>query len=108
MVDKAARHKRQQAVALRYGAEDDAPRVVASGAGELAKRIIELAREHGVPVRSDDSLVQILASLEVGYQVPPETYRAIAEILAFLFRTDILWRKKKERESPEIFKLKNT
>lgn len=91
--------KRKQAVALRYADTDRAPRVVATGAGELAKRILELAKEHGVPVRQDDTLVEILAKIEVGHEIPPETYRAVAEILAFLFRTDIAWRRKKEAQS---------
>ena len=86
--------KRQKAVALHYAELDSAPRVVAAGAGEIAKRILELAAEHGVPVQKNDSLVDILAKLNVGYEIPPETYRAVAEILAFLYRTDAAWRKR--------------
>lgn len=86
--------KRQKAVALHYAELDAAPRVVAAGAGEIAKRILELAAEHGIPVQKNDSLVDILAKLNVGYEIPPETYRAVAEILAFLYRTDAAWRKR--------------
>lgn len=93
-------HKRKHAVALRYAEEDRAPRIIASGAGEIAKRILELAEENNIPIHEDDSLVDILAKLDLGYEIPPETYRAVAEILAFLYRTDEAWRKKKEAENP--------
>ena len=95
-------YKRQHAVALRYAEENRAPRVVASGAGELAKKILELAREHGVPVRKDDSLMDILARLDLGHEIPLETYRAIAQILAFLYRTDLAWRKKQDEAKSRI------
>lgn len=91
------KEKRKHAVALQYAEGDGAPKVVATGAGELARRILELARENNVPVREDTSLTEILSQLNVGYQIPPETYRAVAEILAFLYRTDAAWRAKKEQ-----------
>ena len=100
-------HKRKKAVALAYEEGDKAPRVVASGAGEIAKRILELARENDVPITEDGSLVDLLAKLDLGYEIPPETYRAVAEILAFLYRTDELWRKKKESSHP-VFSQKHT
>ncbi|MCB0325359.1 MAG: EscU/YscU/HrcU family type III secretion system export apparatus switch protein [Bdellovibrionales bacterium] len=90
--------KRKRAVALQYGEGDKAPKVVATGAGEIAKRILELAAENNVPIREDDSLVDILGKLDVGYEIPEETFRAVAEILAFLYRTDEAWRKRKEIE----------
>lgn len=96
--------KRKQAVALRYAEDDNAPRVVAAGAGEIAKRILELAEEHGVPIHRDDSLVEILSKLDLGYEIPPETYRAVAEILAFLYRTDDAWRKKKQKSGSPVAK----
>lgn len=86
---------RDRAVALKYEQGERAPKVVAAGAGEIARRIVELAREHGVPVQRNDSLVEILSKLQIGYEIPPETYRAVAEILAFLYRTDEAWRKRK-------------
>lgn len=85
--------RRKRAIALRYAKNDNAPVVVASGAGEIAKKILNLAAEHNVPVKEDDTLVDILSRLDVGYQIPPETYRAVAEILAFLYRTDYAWQK---------------
>lgn len=96
------REPRKKAVALQYAEGDAAPKVVASGAGELAERILALAREHNVPVREDSSLTEILSKLDIGYQIPAETFRAVAEILAFLYRTDAEWRKKKEQSMPNL------
>lgn len=100
------KHKRQHAVALRYADGDRAPKILASGAGEIAKRIIRLAEDNNIPVSRDDSLVDILSKLDVGYEIPAETYRAVAEILAFLYRTDEEWREKKAKEHSE-FRLEN-
>ncbi len=95
--------KRQRAVALRYSEGDKAPKIVAVGAGEIARRILELAAENNIPVQHDDTLVEILSKLDLGYEIPQETYRAVAEILAFLYRTDLEWRRRKEADKPEIF-----
>jgi flagellar biosynthesis protein len=77
----------ERAVALRYEHEkDDAPRVIAKGRGEIAKKIIEIAREHGVTVYEDDELVQFLARLDLNQVIPPELYQAVAEVLAFVYQ----------------------
>lgn len=94
--------KRNHAVALHYGAEDNAPRILAAGPGEIAKRILQIAEENNVPVKRDDNLVSILSNFEVGVTVPPECYRAVAEILAFLFRTDLAWKERKLNSFPEF------
>ena len=97
-----AAERRQQAIALQYTVGEGAPRVVASGAGEIAKRILELAQENHIPVHQNDSLVDILSKLDLGYEIPKETYRLVAEILAFLYRTDQDYRKKKETQGLKI------
>lgn len=75
------------AVALKYlRGHDDAPRVVAKGRGSIAERILELARRHGVPVHRDSDLAEVLVKLDLGDWVPPELYKAIAEVLAYLYR----------------------
>lgn len=75
-----------RAVALRYErGRDRAPEVVAKGRGEIAAKILELAREAGVPVREDRDLLQLLAACEVGDEIPEELWVAVAEVLAFLF-----------------------
>lgn len=79
--------KRQRAVALRYVAQDDAaPKVIASGQGVIAERILEIAREEGIHIQEDPDLVALLAKLDVGTPVPEELYKAVAEVLAFVYR----------------------
>ncbi|MFH0910350.1 MAG: EscU/YscU/HrcU family type III secretion system export apparatus switch protein [Planctomycetota bacterium] len=81
------RFRRQLAVALRYDeAREPAPRVVARGAGVVARRIVELARAHGIPIRDDPDLVESLSQLELGDIIPPELYPAVAEVLAYIYR----------------------
>lgn len=81
--------REKQAVALRYQKEKDrAPRVVASGRGELAWRIIEEARKHGVPLYEDGKLADLLMQLPLNTEIPPELYQAVAEVLAFIYRLD--------------------
>lgn len=77
------------AVALRYREkEDDAPVVVAKGAGVLARRIRELAREHRIPMVENKQVARMLfQQVEVGQAIPVELYQAVAEILAFVYRT---------------------
>jgi len=77
----------RRAMALRYDREARAaPKVVAKGAGLLAERILELAREHEIPVREDADLLKLLSLSEVGDEIPTEVYGAVAEILAVLYR----------------------
>lgn len=76
--------KIKQAIALEYDPSDDAPRVVASGRGILAEKIIEKAQESDVPVHRDDKLADTLSRLEIGDMIPPELYEVVAEILVFV------------------------
>ncbi|MEA2227523.1 MAG: flagellar biosynthesis protein FlhB [Solirubrobacteraceae bacterium] len=76
------------AVALRYDAEKAAPQVVAKGADLVARRIREIAAETGIPVIQDPPLARSLhASVEVGQLIPEELYQAVAQLLAFVYRT---------------------
>ena len=78
---------RKRAVALKYDPKrGGAPTVVAKGRGPLADRILQTARESGVPVREDKALVQVLSALKIDQEIPPELYAAVAAILAFLHR----------------------
>ena len=77
---------RPLAVALRHERGTGAPRVTAKGTGEVARRITELAEQHGVPVERDADLLQLLAACELGEEIPEELYRTVAELLAFLYR----------------------
>jgi len=92
----AARARRgpRSAVAVKYDiAKDRAPRVVAKGRGELAERIIAIAREKNVPIHEDPELMEALARLDVQAEIPPEIYQVMAEILTFIYRAS---RKKAE------------
>lgn len=76
-----------QAVALQYRpGEDAAPRLTAKGRGHIAEKILELARAHNVPIRQDRNLVQVLSRLELDQEIPPSVYKAVAEVLAFVYR----------------------
>jgi flagellar biosynthesis protein len=78
-----------KAVALLYDKEQgDAPRIVASGRGALAGKIVETARAAGVYIMEDPDLVELLAKLPVGDDIPPELYQAVAEILAFVYQVN--------------------
>lgn len=77
------------AVALRYDpAQGGLPQVTARGRGAVAAQILALAAEHGIPVRRDAELVQVLAALDVGRPIPTAAFAAVAEILAYLYRLD--------------------
>lgn len=72
------------AVALEYEKEDIAPKVIATGKGYLADRIIERAKEADVPVHKDEKLAKSLSVLDLGEYIPPELYSVVAEVLVFV------------------------
>lgn len=72
------------AVALSWDG-DGAPRVTAKGRGEIAERILALAREHNVPLREDRALVAVLSKVDLDTQIPPALYKAVAEVIAFAY-----------------------
>ncbi|AXK39367.1 EscU/YscU/HrcU family type III secretion system export apparatus switch protein [Crenobacter cavernae] len=76
---------RRSAVALTYRDGQKVPNVVAKGYGELADRIVERAREAGVFVHDSPALVSLLMQVDLDSQIPPELYRAVAEVLAFVY-----------------------
>ena len=79
--------KSPKAVALKYDQKNDtAPRVIAKGRGEIAEKIIAVAKEYNVPLYEDQNLIQILEALDLEMEIPAELYRAVAEVLAFIYR----------------------
>jgi flagellar biosynthesis protein len=79
--------KIKKAVALRYDKEaDSAPRVVAKGRGNVAEKILQIAREYNIPLKEDPILVDALSTLDLYQEIPPELYKAVAEVLAFVYR----------------------
>ncbi len=78
----------KKAVALKYEKyKDNAPKVVAKGKGEVAKKIIEVAKEHGVYIKEDPDLVEVLSGLDLYEEIPEDLYKVVAEILAFIYKS---------------------
>ena len=81
-----SKSRKNKAVALRYRVEEDAaPVVIASGYGNIAEKIVDIAEQQGIPVFRDDS-ASLLCMLEVGKNIPPELYEVIAAIYAQILR----------------------
>lgn len=78
------REEKKTAVALEYEPGDKAPKVVATGQGYLAEKIIDVAKEAEVPVHKDAKLARSLSILDIGEYIPPELYSIVAEVLVFV------------------------
>lgn len=79
----------QQAVALKYDMDKDrAPKVVAKGRGYVAENILAAAQKNTIPVYQNKSLVNMLMALDIDREIPPELYRTIAEVMAYVYRID--------------------
>jgi flagellar biosynthesis protein len=82
---KKEKDKNRTAIALEYNPnESEAPKVIATGKGLVADKIIEEAKKADVPVHQDSKLAGTLSKLEIGEMIPPELYEAVAEILVFV------------------------
>jgi flagellar biosynthesis protein len=78
---------RKRAVALQYDRENQsAPRVLAKGSGGVADKILELAAAKGIPLYHDPELLEVLGQLDVGTEIQPELYQAVAEVLIFIYK----------------------
>jgi len=88
-----------EAVAL-GGRDDDgnAPILRAKGKGITAEKIIEAAKEHGIPVQQDSALVELLGQLDLNEAIPEELFEAVAEVFAFIYKLD---RKMGERKTDQ-------
>ncbi|MBQ9766792.1 MAG: EscU/YscU/HrcU family type III secretion system export apparatus switch protein [Lachnospiraceae bacterium] len=80
--------KSKIAVALEYEPSEAAPKIIASGRGHVAEKIIEKAVEENVPLHRDDKLAGTLSKLEIGDAIPPELYEVVAEIFLFVDKVD--------------------
>jgi flagellar biosynthetic protein FlhB len=66
----------------------DAPKVIAKGVDEVAQRIKQVAKEHDVPLMENKPLARALyAQVEIGESIPQELFHAVAEVLAFVYKT---------------------
>jgi len=82
------------AVAMRYRPDvNRAPRIAAKGAGILAEKILQIAREKEIPIREDRNLVQVLSRLDLNEEIPPELYQVVARILTFVYRAAYSFRR---------------
>lgn len=80
----AKKEDKKTAVALEYTAGDKAPKVIATGQGYLAEKIVDVAKEADVPIHKDEKLARSLSVLDIGEYIPPELYSIVAEILVFV------------------------
>lgn len=79
--------KIKKAVALGYDKDkNNAPKILATGKGETAKAIIEQAKKFEVPIKEDADLIEILSKIDINQEIPPNLYKAIAEVFAFLYQ----------------------
>lgn len=77
------------AVALGYKREEDAaPRVLAGGRGAIAEQILDIAFAHGIKVREDANLAQLLSAVDIDSDIPAEAFAAVAEILVYVYRAN--------------------
>ena len=77
----------EKAVALKYDKESNqAPKVTAKGEGFRAQNIIKIAKLHEIPIKKDEGLVEMLSKLEIDREVPAEMYKAIAEVLSYVYK----------------------
>ena len=77
--------KNQLAVALHYD-HAGAPRVVAKGKGTIGAKIIEVAKEHNIPIEENEVLAGALSNVEIGDEIPEDLYKAVAEVLIFVLK----------------------
>jgi flagellar biosynthesis protein len=88
--------KKVKAVAVKYDAKKGkAPKIIATGQGAIADKILELAEEHRIPMYEDATLTEMLSKLDLDMEIPPELYTMVAEVLAFVYHLDKLAKSRK-------------
>lgn len=96
MKEKEEDIKYKKAAALKYDREKDrAPKLVAKGRGIVAQRIVEIAKEHNVPVYEDHDLAEALNLLDINKEIPEELYQIVAEVLVFIYSLNKKWKKER-------------
>lgn len=87
--EELAANKPKQAIALNYRqGGNQAPRVVAKGSGFIAEQILQAAQQHAIPIYQNKTLSSMLMAVELDREIPPELYKAVAEVLAYIYRLD--------------------
>ncbi len=88
-------HSANKAIAILYNEnESAAPKVVASGKGIIAEKIIATAREAGIHIQEDANLVELLSKVPIGEEIPTELYQTVAEVLAFVYQINEKFKQK--------------
>lgn len=83
------KNKIKKAAALSYDKDQGgAPKIIATGSGEIAEKIVETAKDNEVPVVKDTALAQVLTKLSIGDEIPSELYGVVAEIFIFIYSMD--------------------
>jgi len=78
-----------KAAAISYDInKDEAPKIIASGQGTIAEKIIEAAREHDIAIEENQDIIDVLVQLNIGEEIPAELYQAVAEILSFIYHLE--------------------
>lgn len=80
--------KNKTAIALSYDPQEPAPKIIATGKGYLAEKILKVAEEAKIPVHKDEKLAGTLSKLDLGDYIPPELYEVVAEVLLFVDNMD--------------------
>jgi len=93
------KEKQDKAAAIVYD-QTGAPRIVAKGVGEVARKMIEAAEAEGIPIQKNEVLIEALIQVELTKEIPPQLYRAVAEILAFIYKLDKKKLRERENSSP--------
>ena len=76
----------KKAISLEYNQQQyNAPKVTSKGQGFVADKIINIAKQHNIPIREDEDLANMLYELEINQEIPTELYKAVAEIFAFIY-----------------------
>jgi flagellar biosynthesis protein len=88
--DKEELQMNKTAIALSYQPNDEAPKIIATGKGYLAEKIIKRASESDIPIHKDEKLANTLSKLDIGDYIPEELYQVVAEVLIFVDRMDHL------------------
>jgi flagellar biosynthesis protein len=95
--DELVGTKKRSAIAVKYDVEGGkAPKIMATGQGNIADMILQVAEENRIPFFEDSSLVDLLSKLDLDSEIPPELYTLVAEVLAFVYQLDKLAKKRQK------------
>lgn len=82
------KRNKKTAIALEYEPTEKAPKVIASGQGYVAEKILDVAKQEDIPVHQDEKLARSLQEIEIGEYIPPELYQVVADVLIFVDAMD--------------------